>query len=118
MNERTFEGQAIGGTIASLVSVSMLAVGGSDSNAALFSFTFAAIFLLSALFLFYYVSKQEFFMFYSSTVTKKVQNEAVPKVNFKDIIRKTWIFNFLDTLISTSLLKGEVSLDYKKNMNL
>ena len=113
MNERTFEGQAIGGTIASLVSVSMLAVGGSDSNAALFSFTFAAIFLLSALILFYYVSKQEFFMFYSSTVTKKVQNEAVPKVNFKDIIRKTWIFNlsvFLNFFVTLGVFPSYHSL--------
>jgi len=107
------QGQAIGGTIASLVSVSMLAVGGSDSNAALFSFTFAAIFLLSALILFYYVSKQEFFMFYSSTVTKKVQNEAVPKVNFKDIIRKTWIFNlsvFLNFFVTLGVFPSYHSL--------
>ena len=35
------QGQAIGGTIASLISVTFLAVGGSDITVALFSFSFA-----------------------------------------------------------------------------
>ena len=45
----------------------MLAIGGSDSNAALFSFSFATLFLLTVLILFFYASRQEFYQHYSAT---------------------------------------------------
>ena len=84
-------GQAIGGTLASLISVSMLAIGGSDSNGALFSFSFAAIFLFIVLCMFYYATKQEFYQHYSAL--KPGEGDNKESVDFRQVLRCTWTFN-------------------------
>merc|ERR1711971_892468 len=103
------QGQAIGGTIASIISVTFLAVGGSDATAALFSFSFAAVFLSTVVVLFWYVSRQEFYKSYaedqiqtSTSATSKP--DPAKQIDFRHVISQTWLFhlaaflNFLVTL--------------------
>ena len=75
-----------------MISVSMLAIGGSYSNAALFCFSFAAVFLLSVLLLFSYAPGQEFYKFYSEAADLELK-ENDSSVDFKTILRSTWTFN-------------------------
>ena len=70
----------------------MLAIGGDSLNQALFSFSFAAIFLTTVAFLLYYASKKEFYQFYSADI-KALDGESNDQVSFSDIIKETWIFD-------------------------
>ena len=112
MKQNFHSGQAIGGTIASVISVSMLAIGGSDSNAALFSFSFATVFLLTVLILFFYASRQEFYTFYSAAADQD-QKENQSNVDFKTVLRSTWTFNlavFLNFLVTLGVFPSYHSL--------
>ena len=72
----------------------MLAIGGSDSNGALFSFTFAAVFLLTVLCMFHYATRQEFYQYYSTVVKfDSEDSEDDGAVNVRKVIRSTWTFN-------------------------
>lgn len=105
-------GQAIGGTVASVISVSMLAIGGSDSNAALFSFSFATIFLLTVLVLFFYASRQEFYRFFSAAAAQDLKDDK-SSVDFKTVLRSTWTFNlavFLNFLVTLGVFPSYHSL--------
>ena len=110
--EKIHSGQAIGGTIASVISVSMLAIGGSDSNAALFSFSFATVFLLTVLILFSYASRQEFYTFYWAAADLD-QKENQSSVDFKTVLKSTWTFNlavFLNFLVTLGVFPSYHSL--------
>ena len=105
-------GQAIGGTVASVISVSMLAIGGSDSNAALFSFSFATVFLLTVLVLFFYASRQEFYRFFSAAAAQDLKDDK-SSVDFKTVLRSTWTFNlavFLNFLVTLGVFPSYHSL--------
>ena len=69
----------------------MLAIGGSDSNGALFSFSFAAIFLFIVLCMFYYATKQDFYQYYSAL--KPGEGDNKESVDFRQVLRCTWTFN-------------------------
>ena len=90
----------------------MLAIGGSDSNAALFSFSFATVFLLTVLILFFYASRQEFYTFYSAAADQD-QKENQSSVDFKTVLRSTWTFNlavFLNFLVTLGVFPSYHSL--------
>ena len=75
-----------------MISVSMLAIGGSDTNGALFSFSFAAVFLVTVLVLFQYATKQEFYQYYSNLAMQDSTEER-SSVKLMDIVKRTWTFN-------------------------
>ena len=80
----------------------MLAIGGSDTNGALFSFSFAAVFLVTVLILFQYATKQEFYQHYANLVHQDSDHKDTT-VKLTDIIKETWTFNlavFLNFLVT------------------
>ena len=110
--KKFYSGQAIGGTVASVISVSMLAIGGSDSNAALFSFSFATVFLLTVLVLFFYASRQEFYRFFSAAADLDLKDDQ-SSVDFKTVLSSTWTFNlavFLNFLVTLGVFPSYHSL--------
>ena len=86
------EGQAVSGTLATLISVIMLALTGNDDGGALFSFSFAAIFLSTVAFMYFCASRQPFFRFYSPD-GESLKSESDGNVDFTVIIKNTWVFN-------------------------
>jgi len=112
-------GQAIGGTLASLTSVAFLAIGGGAVNVALFSFSLAAIFLTSAVILLYYASRQPFYRYYLPDDGIKTNNEdkAEPG-DLGKMMSRCWMYflsvflTFLVTLsVFPSLFALTVSLE-------
>ena len=98
--------------MASGISVAMLAIGGSDVNAALFSFSFAAIFLTTVAILFLFASKKEFYNYYAPD-EGSIKSGNVEKVNFSLIIKSTWIFNlavFLNFFVTLGVFPSIPSL--------
>ena len=86
-------GQAVSGTLATLISVCMLAITGNDGGGAFFSFTFAAIFLSSVAIFNFYASKQPFYKFFYPDEDSLKNENSDNNVNFNLIIKRTWIFN-------------------------
>ena len=112
-------GQAVGGTLASGISVAMLAIGGSDVNAALFSFSFAALFLATVAFLFLYASKKEFYKYFAPD-EGSLKNGDSEKVDFKAVIKSTWIFNlaaFLNFFVTLGVFPSIPSLAESTSSN-
>ena len=76
------------------LSVILLAVGGGEDGdmTAFFYFLFAAIFLVFSLGLFFFISRKQFYKFYSS---KAVDDEKknIHNIDYIFIIKKTWMFN-------------------------
>ena len=116
-------GQAIGGTIASIISVTFLAVGGSDATAALFSFSFAAVFLTTVVLLFCYVSRQEFSRSYAEDQVQSStssQPEPGKEINFRGVISRTWLFHlaaFLNFLVTLAIFPTWFSLAVTTSSN-
>ena len=109
-------GQAIGGTIASIISITFLAVGGSDATAALFSFSFAAVFLSTVVVLFWYVSRQEFYRSYAEDQvqpTTSSKPEPAKEINLRKVVSQTWLFHlaaFLNFLVTLAIFPTWFSL--------
>ena len=106
------EGQAIGGTIASLISVSFLAVGGDVTTAALFSFSFAAIFLTTVVVLFWYASRLDFYRSYAQEEDPAAGGEE-KQINLRDVLRPTWLFHlaaFLNFFVTLGVFPTYFSL--------
>ena len=116
-------GQAIGGTIASIISITFLAVGGSDATAALFSFSFAAVFLSTVVVLFWYVSRQEFYRSYAEDQVEAASSskpEAATQINFRNVISQTWLFHlaaFLNFLVTLAVFPTWFSLAQTTSSN-
>ena len=108
-------GQAIGGTIASIISITFLAVGGSDATAALFSFSFAAVFLSTVVVLFWYVSRQEFYRSYAEDQVQPTSSKPEPakEINMRKVVSQTWLFHlaaFLNFLVTLAIFPTWFSL--------
>ena len=100
-----------------MISVSMLAIGGSESNAALFSFSFATVFLLTVLILFFHASRQEFYEYYSDAADQELK-ENHSSLDFKTVVKSTWTFNlavFLNFLVTLGVFPSYHSLAQTTN---
>ena len=74
------------------LSVILLAIGNNPVDVAVFYFSFAAIFLIASLILFYFVSKSPFFKHHSSQADVN-DDKSMPAVNHVQIVKHTWSFN-------------------------
>ena len=97
----------------------MLAIGGSDTNGALFSFSFAAVFLVTVLILFQSATKQEFYQHYANLVHQDSDHKDTT-VKLTDIIKETWTFNlavFLNFLVTLGVFPTFHSLAQTTSSN-
>ena len=73
------QGQALGGIFAAASNVIILSFGADDVAAAFYDFLIAVIFLVSALIAFIFLTRSEFYQFYSDETVAETGNDAEDK---------------------------------------